>query len=115
VPIIIKECSRLQYNVADSVILYNFLATNPNGLFNHLGRNLLFNSIDIVYEAIAASKYFKSGQYLFGGQEIGKIVTDVLVKDGLDPSWRMHNSNIFTSRDQTPSFDLNLRGTSKDK
>ena len=110
-PLVWRECYGLRYNYKDAVSLYTFLTTTPINYLYLFIYNILFNAIDIVYEYIAAYMLFRDDQYLLGGEELGKILTDILVKNGLNPSWRTHNSNVFRARNQTPADDLELRAS----
>lgn len=47
-------------------------------------------------EAVDAERCLKTGQYGCFGRNVGKIISDALLKNPLTNDWTMHNSEVFT-------------------
>ncbi len=64
--------------------------------FADVSLNLLLNFIDIYLEGVDAVSCLKKGQYGCFGTNIGKIISDALIKNPLTNDWSLHNSEVFT-------------------
>ncbi len=67
---------------------------------SHMCLNLLFNAADILLEILDAYLGLSSGDYSLFGVAIGKILSDLFIKNPLDPDWQTHNSQILSQDEQ---------------
>ncbi|CDW91367.1 UNKNOWN [Stylonychia lemnae] len=93
-PIVFKECWEV-YN--DTLDIYN-LFTNDYDILSlsiDFGLNVLFNMGDIISEVKQSSVALSQNDYKTFGHMIGKIVSDIFIKNPLDVAWNLNNSDIF--------------------
>ena len=60
-----------------------------------IGLNLLLNLPDILIEVSSANTALSQGDYPAFGSWIGKLTSDILVKNPLTPGWQRHNSEVM--------------------
>ncbi len=63
--------------------------------FADVSLNLLLNFIDIYLEGVDGVKCLKKGDYGCFGTNIGKIISDVFIKNPLTNDWTVNNSEVF--------------------
>lgn len=65
---------------------------------------MLFNAIELVLETQGALAAYRSGDYEALGRNVGKAVSDALVKNPLSEGWGFHNSEVFTREGEPPEW-----------
>lgn len=68
------------------------------------GYNVMWNFADIYMELADASDAMGEQDYYRFGENVGKIITDTFVKNPLDVSWNLNNSNVFMA--ENPPSDI---------
>ena len=77
--------------------------------FQSVSLNMFFNYIDIYLESLEAMRCLKVGEYACFGTNIGKIISDVFLKNPLTSDWTLNNSEVFTREGVTATGPMPLR------
>jgi hypothetical protein len=59
--------------------------------------NILFNTVDIYLELVDGAESLAIDDYENFGANIGKIVSDIFIKNPIDFAWQKNNSNVMTA------------------
>ena len=86
--------------------------------FNVL-ENVIFNFIDVYMEIQQGNTALVSGDYVDFGRQVGKIVSDIFLKNPSSSDWSRHNSEIaqavMKKSPQLTDDGFNLKKTSPHK
>jgi len=98
-PIAIKYCSVLFIDAEMVIGQYTSYTTLPpttwGNLFVKYTYNVFFNWVDLMYEFILLEEANNNREWTTIGEQIGKIVSDILFKSTVDKTWNYRNSDVF--------------------
>lgn len=101
-PVVYKECFQV-YNDTDR-FMSTFTDFNFPVFAGNVGINLALNSIDIYLEAKTGIGALQLGNYSEFGIQVGKITSDVFLKNPLTKDWTFNNSEVFMREFNTNGY-----------
>ena len=101
-PVAYRECMKV---LTDADALWTTFGSDFSlTLFvANMGLNTFINFAEIYNQGVKGIKGLQVGNYTTFGQSVGKITSDVFLKNPFYNSWSFNNSDIFTAQlDSSP-------------
>ena len=108
-PIIFNECWRV-YNDTTYLLSFNSKTITLKMYAVRVIKNLFWNNADLIAEALDTSNGLSTSDFINLGTNIGKITSDILIKNPTQNVWSGNNSNILANLSSPP---LIVSGTPK--
>ena len=106
-PVAYRECLKVY---TDTSAMWDTFGSNFSlPLFiGNIGLNTFINFAEIYHQGVKGIKALQIGNYTTFGESVGKITSDVFLKNPLYNSWSYNNSDIFTAQldSSLPSNDF---------
>lgn len=98
-PVAYYSCEKMSLDYALFVNAYNTFVLSPGETWGpylvSVMWNVFFNWVDLMYEAIFLVEVNEQREWTTIGEYLAKIISDILFKSPITPSWNYRNSDVL--------------------